>query len=213
MKKIIAALLLLAASSAFAAEPPTKWYGGIGFGSNSNNSTKDATQDWQDFIHAVCGAPGCTSSGSADTSVTAVNLFAGYRFNDQLAVEGGYTNLGKFQGSTTTTGGGLSQASSLSLTGSALSVSVVGFLPVTADKQGALIGKIGLARWKSDANLSSSGALGPISASDSQSGTDPVIGMGYEHRFGGFGVRALYERYKADDEAVKRMSLSLVGYF
>ena len=155
----------------------------------------------------------CTSSGSADTSVTGVNMFAGYRFNDQLAVEGGYTNLGKFKGSTTTTDGVASQDSSLSLKMSALSVAVVGFLPVTADQQGALIGKIGLARWKADANLSSSGPAGIISVSDSQSGTDPVIGVGYEHRFGGFGVRALYERYKADDEAVKRLSLSLVGYF
>ena len=213
MKKLIAVLFLLMAGPALAAEPPMKWYGGIGFGSNSNDSIKDDTQVWQDFMHAVCGNPACTSSGSADTSVTGVNLFAGYRFNDQLAVEGGYVNLGKFTGSTTTTGGGLSQVSSLSLKASALSVSAVGFLPVTADKQGALIGKIGLARWESDENLSSSGVLGPLSVSVSQSGTDPVIGVGYEHRFGGFGVRALYERYKADDEAVTRLSLSLVGYF
>ena len=56
MKKMIAVLLLLAASSAFAAEPPTKWYGGIGFGSNSNDSTKDATQDVLDYVHAYCVA-------------------------------------------------------------------------------------------------------------------------------------------------------------
>ena len=144
-----------------------------------------------------------------------MNLFAGYRINDTWAVEGGYTNLGEFKGSTTTanSGGTYLLNTSLSLKMSALSVAAVGFLPVTADKQGALIGKIGLARWKADMSVSASGLGGNLSGSASDSGTDPVIGVGYEHRYGGFGVRALYERYKADDEAVKRLSLSLVGYF
>ena len=78
---------MLIAGSTFAASPDTGWYGNINVGrSNLDNNNVDS----------VFGNQGVTSSSSVDKNDTTYSIGAGYQFNRNFALEGGYIDLGKF---------------------------------------------------------------------------------------------------------------------
>ena len=91
----LSVLAVSAAVSAPAFAQTTPWYAGVSAG---QSKLKDVNAN--DF--RATGV--ATNNVSIDDSDNAYKLFAGYKFNKNLAVEGGYTDLGKFSFNNTTTG-------------------------------------------------------------------------------------------------------------
>lgn len=154
LKPLVASIVCLAAciaapASAQVGAPGSGLYGGFGLGSAD---------------HDIPGA--------ADNKDTAWKLFGGYQFNRNVAIEGGYVDLGQvtFPGR--------------SLDSTALTLSAVGSLPMT--DQFAFTGKLGIAWAETD-----------VSGFGTRDSTDPVYGLGLRYDFNKqFGVRGEWERFR-----------------
>ncbi len=152
MKKIASALLLLAAIStpAFAADGG---YVGFKFGSanKSVNTVSETNSSW--------------------------GIFGGFQFNQNVALEVGYTDFG-------TVAGGL-----IKFTG--FDVAAVGTLPI--NQQFSLFGRLGMASVKEDFSL----------AGLSASRTAPTFGIGGQFNVNQqFGIRLAYDRYAFGDGTI-----------
>ena len=142
---------------------------------------------------------GGTTNPEFSGNATAWKAFAGYNFGAvpflDLAIEGGYVNLGD-------------------------PGDVVELLPVSASIDGfsafglagfnlgpvGLFAKAGMINW--DAELSIAGVA------DSDSGSDPAYGVGAKMQFGSVGVRLEAERFDIEDiNDLYMVSLSLVWTF
>src|SRR5512139_34174 len=168
LKKIIP-LSLLAMSTAVSAGG----YVGAGLGESSADVTP---------YYVIPGA-----SVSVSDTDTAFKLFGGYAFNDNVAVEGGYTYFGEFDVDyADSLGVFLSEKRELG----AIYVAAVGSIPLGAV---TLFGKAGLANWFAD--YSETDAWGGI-WSDTATGIDPMVGLGVKFDVSqNFAVRGEAERY------------------
>lgn len=194
------------------------WYAGAGIGMTRHDMMSKGVAD---AAAVICpGTASCTTF--TDTGAVGFGLFGGFRANENLAFEIGFMDLGTYEGDIITAGGGTTLGVLYTAETEALSFSVVGFLPVTTNKNGAVIGKLGIARWEVDlsakAVVCSGGICGTGAASDSESGTSILAGIGYEHRFGRVGVRGIFEiipKVGLDPyyDDVKRLSVNVTGYF
>jgi len=119
---MIAASLALGASGAYAQE--TGWYGGLDVGSSHLSGINTDSLD------------------SFDKSDTAFDVNLGYRLNRNFAVEGAYTDLGKFHFSSAAVGDG-------DVKPTAVSLSAVGILPLQSNF--SLYGKAGIAHTETKA--------------------------------------------------------------
>ena len=138
---MIAATLALGASGAYAQE--AGWYGGIDVGASHLSGINTDSLD------------------SFDKSDTALDVNLGYRLNRNFAVEGAYTDLGKFHFSSAALGDG-------DVKPTALSVSAVGILPLQSNF--SLYGKAGLAHTETKA----------LGASDTKDGLLAGAGVMYD---------------------------------
>jgi len=146
---LLGMLVLGAGGAAFAADSGAYVGGGVGY-SDHKLSTDD----------------GSLSGG--DRHKGSASVYGGYQFNPNLAVEGGYVDLGKATADHTT-GGGTTQDYSSKL--SAWQASVIGSVPV-ADKV-SLYGRLGAARLQDKwSDGSSSGTAHK---------TKPLIGVGVKY--------------------------------
>ncbi len=119
-------------------------------------------------------------------SDTGWKVYGGYQLSENLAVEGGYVNLGKVEES--------SFGTTVSAEQTGFNVVALGLLPLN---QGfSLFGKIGLFFWDSDVKVSIPG-FG--SASGSDSGTDITYGFGLKYDIDRkIAVRGEWERFEDD---------------
>ena len=137
---MVTAALALGASGVYAQD--TGWYGGLDLG-RSRLSGIDI--------------------GGLDRSDNALGVDLGYRINRNLALEGAYTDLGKFDFSTPAGGGEVRPK--------ALSLSAVGILPLQSNW--SLYGKAGIARTETKAG-------GPLDTSDTSNGLVAGAGVMYD---------------------------------
>jgi len=140
---------------------------------------------------ALAGQGLAVSTTSVEDNDGGWKLFAGYRFNNYLAVEGGYTYLGKygFAGQVIADPGTVSG----SLQVNDWNAFAVGILPLGG--QFDVFAKFGIGYWTAD--LATSGTFGGSSAhSGDASGTDPIVGLGARLNFSTrWGMRAEWERF------------------
>jgi OmpA-OmpF porin, OOP family len=131
--------------------------------------------------HTSVGNP--TTEPLTKSSDNVFGGFLGYRINDNFGVEGAYTGIGRYRNATQ------------SGKADALSLALVGFLPVSDHFE--LIGKVGVA----DAfGRSSTGGL------DNTNRLGPMVGIGVQYNPSeSIGVRFGVDRYEA---AVKQASVS-----
>lgn len=125
---------------------------------------------------------------------TGYKLFAGFRFLNFLAVEGGYVNLGKPNDVVGESDGDWIDVQ-IGLTG--WDAFAVGLLPVGPVD---LFAKVGVVAW--DAEISARLVQTSIAESDSDSGTDAAWGLGVGLRLGRVTLRAEGEQFdigEADD--------------
>jgi len=161
------------------------WYVGGGLGM----SDAQRTTSWGQQVDAIFLTNGFTTNTLISSHETAWKIFGGYQFNQNFAVEAGYTYFGKFDGTTYISapapglGAGKWEASS------PLNVAVVGTVPVW-DRLSA-IGKLGLAYTKVTVTVS---APTPISLSASR--VQPLLGVGLKYDFTkAFTVRGEFEHF------------------
>jgi OOP family OmpA-OmpF porin len=168
MQKKIIALGLLAMSGAAHAGG----YLGFGLGQSSTEVTP--------YYYAPAG----TTVSVSDTD-DAFKFFGGYGFNENVALEAGYTRFGEFTVDYADSWGPLlNETREIS----AFYVAAVGTIPLGAV---SLFGKAGLANWWADYSESNLWTW-----SDSATGIDPVVGLGVKIDLGDtFALRGEFERY------------------
>ncbi len=116
---------------------------------------------------------GSITSGDVDDSDTGWKAFGGYRFNENVALEGGLYNLGEVTFDGTSSGGFFFPAGPVSADFEAdgFFASVVGTIPFN---KFSIFGQIGFHRWDADFKVTISG----VSGFDDDDGTDPLYGLG-----------------------------------
>ncbi|MDO8827601.1 outer membrane beta-barrel protein [Methylophaga sp.] len=141
---------------------------------------------------------------SCDDSDSAYKIFAGYSFTENWAVEGAYADLGEF--SIDYTDGSTSGKAKAEL--DAVSIAMVGKLPLTDDFN--LFAKLGLYHSNTDA----SATFGGVRASDDDSSTDGLFGLGASYSLTeSLAIRAEWERYMDSDADIDLMSVGLMYTF
>ncbi len=159
------------------------WYAGAGVG----RSDVKRASSWTQVTGANLLARGLVSSTVIESHGTAWKLFGGYQFNENLAVEGGYHDLGRLKGLTVIT------APASTLAGRwdayAASVAVVGSYPVV--NRFAVFAKGGLALSRLTVDVPA-----PALYSPSATRVQPLLGVGVKFDFmKSFGVRGEFERF------------------
>ena len=181
---IMAAVSLSYALGVQAADD-SSWYIGAGFG------TSDAkrTTSWGQQADVALLANGITSSTLVESHATAWKFFAGYQFDQNFALEGGYTDLGKFNGTTTVTAPAAGLATGKWQARSPLNLAVVGSYPIK--DRFSVLGKLGLAVTKVTASITP-----PAPASLSATRVQPLLGVGLKYDFTkAFAVRGEFEHF------------------
>lgn len=206
--------VLMTVPSAYAAK--SGWYVGAGAGQSKARDLGDLSvtpADLEDIVAELRGeeldedlltdmSNSFDASQSLDDKDTGWKVYAGYRVNENFAIEAGYTRLGKFgyQGSFDFYITGYDYEGSASLKGraKAWTLSALGIVPL--GQQFELFGKLGLARWdvKTTANITvnQDGDSYSESTSVSKKGTGLNFGLGAVYKFNAnLGIRAEWERF------------------
>lgn len=185
----IATMFLVGVAGSAAAQDREGWYLGAGAGSaQATVADKEIIADLENSGYEV-------TNFSTDERDLGYKLFAGYQFNDNFALEGGYFNLGSFdyKASTIPTG---SQMGELDFSG--WNLDLLGILPMT--ERSSLFARIGAHRGKASVDYFGTGAVNILTPSYEKSSTDYKFGIGYQYyATERFTVRLEAERYRMDD--------------
>jgi OOP family OmpA-OmpF porin len=197
MKKLIKAAGVLSLvscavmNSAFAADD-SFWYVGGNIG-QSRAKIDDAR-----IANSLSGA-GLPSTISDDNRHTGYKLFGGYQFNRNLALEGGYFNLGEFGYTATTVPPALAGTLNGNTKIQGLNLDAVGILPF-GDKF-SVFGRLGMQYAQAKDTFSSTGSIpAPADPSPSKNALNYKLGVGAQYDFNqSLGMRLEAERYRIDD--------------
>lgn len=176
---IVALVSVLTLGSAPALSQDTGFYVGASFG-----QTKVKDFD-------------CSGTTSCDDKDTGMSIFGGYQFNNNFAVEAGYTDLGKASQS--------AGALSASFESSGIEISAVGIFPI--NPQWSVYGKLGMFMWDLDVKTNFSGNL-------SEDGTDLTYGIGVRWSFAkNLAVQLQWQTYKdiGDDATTGKSDVDMLS--
>ena len=185
-------------SPAKAVGPASPWYVGFGVGLTDASIPEQTIGGINSVLSAANGAT--FSTIDKDKRSTGVKLLAGYSFNRNFSVEGGYAVLGKssvnmdFRSGLVSVGG-----FNMEYEMSAAFVDAVGMLPL--GEKWSLIGRLGVSYSKVDAEFNGS-PLTIIASNDdkSESKVREKFGAGVDYNLNPvFTVRAEWEHYKMPD--------------
>lgn len=180
---IIATLLAATSLAAAAADNGFYAYGAYGW-SESNRKAQTDT--------AIVNSGVTAFTSSADDSDTGYKLQGGYRFNQFVAIEGGYVNLGKYTYDGVATVPVATRQGSVKADG--WNVAAVGSLPVSSSF--ALIGRLGVVASEAKYHCAGTG-IACFDPDRSHRDTALNYGIGADWNFtGNWFARAEYEVYK-----------------
>jgi len=169
----------------------------------SLGTTSIATADAGNAYAGVSAGNASPDSNGFD-SATGWKIFGGYKLNEILAVEGGYTSFGEMDGPNVFRG--MFGGSSRSVEPTGFEVAAIGNFPINS--QLSLFGKVGLLAW--DIETSASDSTGSFS----NTGTDVFFGLGGQYEISGnLAVRANWESYSMDSFDIDFLSASAVFGF
>jgi OOP family OmpA-OmpF porin len=208
LKRTISALALGGLVIPAAAVHPEGWY--IGGNAGQARAKIDETDITADLLRS-----GFTTSDfkSAEREF-GYKLFAGYRFNDHLALEGGYFDLGTFNYRALTNPNGILRGE---LEFSGWNLDLLGLFPVS--ERMAVFSKIGVHRSKAKVGFEGDGAVNVLNSSFRKTNTDYKLGVGMQYSVtDALGLRLEYERYRMDDAVgnkgdIDMLSAGLVYHF
>ena len=180
-------LALLNSSPAVAAGPG--WYVGGNVGASS------AEIDDKRIISGLLSGGFLTTSFREDDRDLGYKLFSGYQFNRNLAVEGGWFDLGEFGFEAETTPPG-TFSGDIKIRG--VNLDLVGFLPITARL--SAFGRGGVIYAEAKDHFSGTGAVNVLDPNRKERAANYKFGGGLEYAFTeSFGMRAEAERYRIND--------------
>jgi uncharacterized repeat protein (TIGR01451 family) len=196
---LVGAVSLLVCMPTDDARAEGEWYVGTSIGaSDADYSTGELQSDLANLGWSI-------NNASVDDTDTAWKAYAGFAFNEYIAVEGGFVDLGEVEtefGATvapTQIDAILSDTYSIHpVLGDGWFGSVVLSWPVSPDRF-SLTARAGLFGWESDIDVRViSGGTGSVS--DRDSGTDMLYGVGIEWRLNEqWSLMADWERYELKD--------------
>ncbi len=235
MKRIAACLIVLAVtSSAYASDSDDGMYvvGSVGHAGYINTSIQSANND------TLSGNSNTTSNGVAvhnlnnlhsiqDISRTGFKLQLGYEFSPNLAIEGGYVDLGKttysatYKSSDTTWLSPFSPATTstgtITRTNKVTGWNVGGLGIIPINNSFSVFAKLGLANMKLKKSNSGTGFFATTSES-TDTKIEPYYGIGasfYPSRDHSLGIRAEWERFSKagnlDQDGTADATLMTVG--
>jgi OOP family OmpA-OmpF porin len=194
--------LASASTVAFGQQPVERWYAG---GSIGQSKVK-----FDDSVVAVPGA--ATSIVAKDETDTAYKLYTGYRFNPNIAVEGGWIDFGKFRIRRDVNLPFLGSAQ-LEMKVSGWNIDAVGMFPV--GNRFSLFGRLGGLYSTAKTSRTGTGAVtvAPGVASAKKSEFDLHWGLGASYDFSRtVAVRAEYEQaQKVGDSSTGEGDVSLLS--
>lgn len=202
----LVSLAVMAAPLAMAQD--SVWYMG------ANAGTTRATIDDTRIISGLQGAGFGSATVQDDDSDAGFKVFGGYQLNKNIAVEGGYFDLGKFGYSATTVPPGRLNGE-IRLRG--FNLDLVGKLPIT-DKF-SVLGRIGANYAEARDTFSGTGAVRVLNPNPSKYDTNAKLGLGLQYDFtDAWSMRAEIERYRINDAVgnrgdVDHISVGLVYRF
>lgn len=163
------------------------WYAGVGVGAAH---AQDANSNVQSAINTLAGA-GISSAAGFDSGQSAFNIFGGYQFNRYVGAEAGWIDFGSYNlnGAFSTSGGSFTGSETDKI--SALWLAAVGILPI--NQTFAVFGKAGIANSQDKVSCTITGST---CSSQSDSGTNPMFGVGGEiNTDQNIGLRIEYDQY------------------
>lgn len=187
-KTIIASALLLASGFALAQQP------GFYIGGSIGGATADVGDADRELSAAFTSVGATNINTTSDDTDFSYKLFAGYKFNKNFAVEGGYADLGKYTASGSSLLRGRTLTADADSEAYAVFVDVVGILP--ASEEFSVFGKVGGAYAHTKTN--SSASFVGLSASDNATSSKfvPKLGLGAQYYVTkAVALRAEYEYY------------------
>ncbi|MBT9465038.1 OmpA family protein [Hydrogenophaga sp.] len=194
----VAAMSASAQSSAQYQEPGF-FYGGVSAGESR------AKVDEAGVANNLLGANGPATGFSSDEKDTAYKLFGGYQFNRNIALEGGYYDLGKTSFSSTTPAGAFNNSTRRH----GLNLDLVGTLPIT--ERFSMLGRVGAAHGRTQSNYSGAGATAAGVQGSRDSKTDVKVGLGVQYELNrSMWLRAEIERYRVKTASAGRTNVDVV---
>lgn len=181
------------------------FYGGASLGQSRARIDEDRIRS------SLANAGLAMTSMTRDERDTGYKVFGGYQLNRNVAIEGGYFNLGKFGFTSTTTPAGTLNGQ-IKLQG--LNLDLVGTLPLAGRL--SAIGRIGAQYASARDTFSGGGAVTALNQNPSKRAANYKFGAGLQYEISpAFLVRAEAERYRINDAVgnhgdVDLFSVSLV---
>lgn len=178
------------------------WFGGLNIGQSMAKIDNVKITD-QLFASGLS-----TTSIVDDDRNTAYKLFAGYKFNQYFALEGGGFDLGKFGYTANTLPTGTLNGS-IRLRG--MNIDAVGILPLSENF--SAFGRAGGSYAEARDTFTSTGAVGvPTIQNPSQNAYNFKAGLGVQYDFSeSIGLRGEWERYRINDAVGSRGDIDMLS--
>ena len=174
IKKIAVGMAIAAALAAGSAS--AQWYGGANLGQSKTNY--DSSK-----LAADLAAVGRTGTGAVSNSDLGLKLFAGYTLNDNVALEGGYFNAGRFA----TTNGTITAPAAATfngkIEGQGVNMDVVGTLRGGPGTGFSMIGRLGVAYFQTKATTTVTAGTLTGYGNATSSKLVPEVGLGIQYDF------------------------------
>ncbi|GAC1328184.1 MAG: porin OmpA [Collimonas sp.] len=191
--------VLAAISSPFAMADDAGWYAGANVGESK------AKIDDKGIANNLQGAGFTMNSITNDNRDTGYKIFGGYQINKNLALEGGYFDLGKFGFSATTQPPGTLNGN-IKIRG--LNLDLVGILPIT--EKFSAFGRIGMNYAEARDSFSGTGLVRVSNPSPSKRDLNYKVGLGLQYDVTeSLALRAEAERYRINDAVGHRGDIDL----
>jgi OOP family OmpA-OmpF porin len=200
--------LAVVASPLAMADDSTGWYAGANVGPSR------ATIDDPRIRSNLLGGGFSSSAITDDDRGTGYKIFGGYQINRNVALEGGYFNLGKFGYTANTVPAGTLNGT-IKLQG--LNLDLVGILPITDNF--SAFGRVGVNHAQARDSFTGTGAVRVTNPNPSKRDTNLKFGAGLQYAFtDSLAMRAEVERYRINDAVgnkgdIDQVSLGLVYRF
>lgn len=137
----------------------------------------------------------CTTTDE-DCDSDGWKILAGYKLNQNMAIEGAYYNLGEDTAEYEHATYGTMKASAKS---TGIGVTGIYTQPVADNLE--VFGKLGAMFWNVEGELSQNVSGAKVSATDEEDGTSVLFGLGASYKFDdNWGIRGEWERYTAEYE-------------
>jgi len=196
----LASLCAAITSPVLAQDSKHFYYGGASVGQSKSDS--DASGLTSGLLPGVSAA-----SSSTDQKDTSYKVFGGYQLNRNIAIEGGYFNLGKNSfNAVTVPGGTLAGESKVQ----GLNLDLVGTLPLT--ERFSVLGRVGAQQAWSKSTFSGTGAGAGVVGSSTRNDANMKVGLGIQYEINpAMWVRGEVERYRIKNAVGQRQNVDVAS--